>query len=286
MFETFKRSWRFAGASYGLVWRHKRLLIFPLLSGIAAVVVLGSFLAPLHYTDTLAAWAEAAGEAEEETLPLVAWVTLFAYYVVSYFVIVFFNAALVVCAIRSMQGQPVRLREGLSMAASRWTAILGWAVVSAVVGVVLRALESNKKVGRFVVMLLGTAWTAMTFFVVPVIVIDNRAPFRAIRDSSAIIKKTWGTALTGNFSLGLINFLLFIPVMIMAAGLIWAGIAIGTVTAMLLAGSAVVILLLFAACLSTAASTVFRAILHCYATKKGLPEQIRGRDLADAFRAA
>ncbi len=286
MFETFKRSWRFAGASYGLVWRNKRLLIFPLLSGIAAILVLGSFLAPLHYTNALSVWAETAGATEDEALPLAAWVTLFAYYLVNYFVIVFFNAALVVCAIRSMQGQPVSLREGLAVAASRWVAILGWAVVSAFVGVILRTLESNKKVGRLIVALLGTAWTAMTFFVVPVIVIDNRAPLRAIRDSSAIIKKTWGTALTGNFSLGLVNFLSFIPLMIIASGLIWAGFAIGTLTAILLASSAVVILLLFAACLSAAAGMVFKAILHCYATGKGLPEHINGRDLANAFRAA
>ncbi len=107
MFQSFSRSWRFARASYGVVWQNKRLLLFPLLSGMAAILVLASFLFPLHYTDALSLWQEAAFETEGEGLPLAAWLTLFAYYVVNYFVIVFFNAALVVCAIRHMQGQPV-----------------------------------------------------------------------------------------------------------------------------------------------------------------------------------
>jgi hypothetical protein len=285
MFESFSRSWKFASASYGLVWRNKRLLLFPLLSGCSAMLVLASFLLPLHFTDALVLWQEAAFETEGESLPLAAWVTLFGYYVVNYFVIVFFNAALVVCAIRHMQGQPVRLAEGLAMAARRWYAILGWAIVSAVVGVALRALESNKKIGRFIVSLLGTAWTAMTFFVVPVIVIDNRGPVAAVSESAGIMKKTWGTALTGNFSLALVNFVSSIPVIIVAFAALWAGFAVGTTTSIGLGLGAFVILILLLACFGAAAGTVFKAMLHCYATGKGLPEEISTRDFAEAFRS-
>ena len=286
MFASFSRSWRFARASYGLVWRNKRLLVFPVLSGAASLLVLASFLFPLHQTDALAAWQNAAFEAEGEALPIAAWVTLFGYYVANYFVIVFFNAALIVCAIRDMQGEPVRLAEGLSVAAKRWHAILGWAIVSAIVGVVLRALESNKKVGRFVVSLIGMAWTAVSFFVVPVIVIDNRGPVDAVRESSRIMKQTWGTALTGNFSLGLINFLVFMPALLLAIGLLWMGFAIGTITSIVLAAGGCVILFLLMACLTAAAGSVFRAMLHCYATGTGLPSAVNSRDLASAFRSS
>ncbi len=286
MFASFSRSWRFAKASYSLVWRHKRLLVFPLFSGIAAILVLASFLPPLHQTGALAAWSEAATESGEQTLPPAAWITLFIYYVVNYFVIVFFKAGLVVCAMRSMQGQPVRVMDGLSEAAKRWYAILCWAVVSSVVSVILRALESNKKTGRFVVAILGTAWTAMTYFVIPIIVIDSRGPIQAVRDSANTLKQTWGTALTGNFSMGLINFVVVIPMFILIGFLLWMGFSVGTPIAVGAAIAVAVILILTFGCLSSAAGMVFKAILFSYATGKSLPETVPAAELANAFRQA
>ena len=47
MFQTLARSWEFAKLSYGLLWEQKRLLVFPLLSGVAALVVTLSFFLPL-----------------------------------------------------------------------------------------------------------------------------------------------------------------------------------------------------------------------------------------------
>ena len=42
--------------------------------------------------------------------------------------------------------------------------IVGWSLVSAVVGVILKAIEnSNKKAGRLVSALFGAAWTAVTY---------------------------------------------------------------------------------------------------------------------------
>ncbi len=285
MFESLSRSWTFAKASYGLVWKNKRMLIFPIVSGVAALLVLGSFLVPLHSTGALAVWSEAATGSEEEAMPVAAWITLFAYYVVNFFVIVFFNSALVVCAMRHMQGQPVRIGDGLAAAARRWHAILCWAIVSAVVGVLLRALESNRKTGQIVSGLIGMAWTVMTYFVVPVIVVDNRGPIQAIRDSAAALKRTWGTALAGNFSLGLVNFLLFIPVLIAAVALGAVGVMSGSLPATLLAFAAAALLIILFACLSSAAGTVFKTILFSYATGKGLPDDMAPQALESAFRS-
>ncbi|MBS3821682.1 MAG: hypothetical protein GVY16_03595 [Planctomycetes bacterium] len=286
MFETLSRSWEYAKMSYGLAWRNKQLLIFPIISGIAAILVTASFFVPLHRMGALTAWAEAADQSQGGQVPISAWITLFCYYVASYFVIVFFNSALVSCAMRAMQGQPVRIKDGLAMAAKRWHAILCWAIVSAVVGVILRLLESHKKIGRLVAALLGTAWTAMTFFVVPIIVIDNRGPFRAIGDSVKTLKSTWGTALVGNFSLGFISFLIFLPVLLLAGLLIWVAINTGAmfVTVMSIAGA--IALIVFVASLGAAADMVFKALLFSYATGKELPEQVQAEEFSYAFRPA
>lgn len=283
MFQTFARSWEYAKISYALTWQNKSLLIFPLVSGIAALLVLASFAVPLHQTGTLQAWAETASQSEAEKIPVAAWITLFAYYVANYFVIVFFNSALISCAMRAMQGQPVAVGEGLSMAAKRWHAILCWAVVSAIVGIILRALESNKKIGRIIVSLLGTAWTAMTFFVVPVIVIEGRGPFAAIGESLSTLKDNWGTALIGNFSLGFINFLILIPVFLVSGALVFFGIRTEVLFLTIVSMATAAVLILFFTLLSAAASTVFKAVLFSYATGKELPDQINSCDLSQAF---
>src|SRR5206468_674804 len=89
--------------------------------------------------------------------------------------------------------------------------ILAWALVSATVGVLLRAIESNRQVGRFVSMILGTAWTIITYFVVPVLVVEKTGPFKAVGRSIELLKKTWGEALIGNFGLGFFEFLVVLP---------------------------------------------------------------------------
>ena len=282
MFATLARSWRYAVTSYGMVWSNKRLLLFPIISGIAALLVLASFAVPLHN-----AWNVAEG-AENDAVPVVFWIVLFCYYVVSFFVIVFFNSALVVCAMRSIQNQPVSVSEGLREAAKRWYAILGWAVVSAVVGVVLRMLESNDKIGHFVAALLGTAWTALTFFVVPVIVLEHCGPITAVKRSGSTLKATWGTALTGNFSLGLIAILLFLPVALVAGVVLWLGFSMGNQAGMVLGIGGAAILVLGFACLNSAAGTVFKALLFTYATGKSLPAAVTatGFDPEHAFKDA
>ncbi len=101
---------------------------------------------------------------------------------------------------------------------------------------------------------------------------------------TGLMERTWGTALTGNFSLGFINFLAFFPLILLAMVMFWAGFSMGT-TAAVATVAAVVILFLLMACLTAAANSVFRAMLHCYATGKGLPDTVRQGDFAAAFRS-
>ncbi len=90
--------------------------------------------------------------------------------------------------------------------------IAGWALVSATVGLILKIIESyNKKIGGIVASLLGAAWTIVTFLAIPVLVVDNKGPIDSLKESASLLKKTWGKQLAGNFSFGLIFFLLFLP---------------------------------------------------------------------------
>ena len=288
MFATLSRSWEFAKISYGMLWACRRLVVFPVMSGAAALVVLASFAAPLWGMGTIEQWMAAyESEAGATTGQQVAmWSTLFAFYFASYFVIVFFNTALTACAMKFIAGEQPSVSDGLSMATKRLPQILGWAFVSALVGVALRAIESsNEKAGAIVAMLLGSAWTALTFFVVPVIVIEGDGPVGAFKKSAGVLKNTWGTALVGQFSMGFIGLLLALPVVLVCGGLAALAVASGSWEAAIPAIVLGVALLAIVGAVNSAADVVFKAVLYHYATGKSVPEGVDTSSLATAFAA-
>ena len=194
----------------------KSLLLFPLISGICCLLLLASFAIPIY---TTGAW-EPPGHDATTQRQVAYYGTLFAFYVCNYFIVVFFNAAIVACAAIRLGGGNPTIADGLRAAASRLPVIAGWALVSATVGLVLRIIEDrSEKVGQIVAGLLGMAWTIVSFLVVPILVVENKGPIAALKDSTALLKKTWGEQLVSNFSFGMIFFLLAIP----AFGLILLG---------------------------------------------------------------
>jgi hypothetical protein len=71
--------------------------------------------------------------------------------------------------------------------------------------------ERSNLVGKIVAGLLGMAWSLTSFLVVPILVIENEGPVSALQRSAAMLKKTWGEQIIGNFSFGLIFLLLALP---------------------------------------------------------------------------
>ena len=143
MFATIGRSWQFAKISYGIVWDFKKLIVFPLLSTVAAVLVIASFAAPLWGTGTLESWMATADPESGVTATTADQVamygTLFLFYFCNYFVIVFFNSALTACALKVVNGEVPTIGYGLSTAGKRLPQIVGWAFVSALIGVKWRS---------------------------------------------------------------------------------------------------------------------------------------------------
>ena len=111
-----------------------------------------------------------------------------------------------------IHGHDPTIADGFKIAVSKLGLIIGWALVAATVGLILRIIEDkNRKVGAFIAAILGMAWAAISFLVLPIMVIENKKPFTALKESSVMLKKTWGDQLMGNFTFGMIFFLLGIP---------------------------------------------------------------------------
>lgn len=145
------------------------------------------------------------------------YVFVFGYYLVNYFIIVFFNTALVHCTHLYFMGEEVTIRKGLQFSVSRIGAIFAWAVFAATVGTLLRLLQDNLgKIGKIIVGLIGVVWSIATFFVVPIIAYEKLGPLGAFKRSTQLMKEKWGESLSANFSFGLVQFVLIAGVAIVA----------------------------------------------------------------------
>lgn len=282
MFHRLTTGWHLAVQSFHVLRLDKELLLFPILSGFSCMLVLASFAVPLWYTDALQGLQQDGNITEN---PLALLVT-FAFYATNYFVILFFNSALVACALIRFRGGDPTLSDGLSAASRRLPQIASWALVSATVGMILKLIESrSQRVGQFVAAILGMAWTVTTYFVVPILVVEQAGPVDAFQRSVALMKRTWGESLSAGFSAGLINFLLSLPgVLLLVAGVFVLG------SGSTVAGAAIVAvgvcLLLLASLIASAVSSILLAALYMYASEGEIPEYYDQDLIRHAFAPA
>lgn len=276
MFERISRGMELATASLGVLRQEKKFLVFPLFSGIACLLVLASFALPLWATG----YATLLADDHKVPHDPLAYILLFAFYFANYSVIIFFNSALIHCAAVRFRGGDPTVTDGLSAAVARLPQIIGWALVSATVGVILKAIESrSEKVGQFVAGLLGAGWSIATYFVVPVLVVEKVGPIAAIERSFAILRKTWGESLTAQFSIGLAVMLASLLAMVPAV----LGFLLGNMATVIVGMTISVLLIILISLVSTALQTIVVVALYLYAAEGKVPEQFDERLLRDAY---
>jgi hypothetical protein len=157
--------------------------------------------------------------------------------------------------------------------------ILPWALVSATVSVILRALEERAgTLGRIVAGLAGVAWSLVTFLVVPVLVIEDIGVTDAVKRSGAMFKRTWGENVAAQVGFGLLGFVAALPAILIVALAVSAG---GT-TAFI--GIAVAVLWVLAVSMVLSAlNGIFQTALYRYAAGVDGAGSFGGHDLAAAF---
>ncbi|MFK3737005.1 DUF6159 family protein [Massilia sp. TN1-12] len=265
MFDRIKRSFDLVRASIQVLRQDNHLLLFPILSSVALVLVLVAFALPVFGLASI----DGIGEGG-------LYGAAFLFYVVQYVVIFYFNAALVGAVMIRLDGGTPTLGDGLRIANSRFPAILGYAVISATVGVILRAIQERLGVvGRLVIGLVGAAWAVATFMVVPVIVVRDSGAIDAISESTSLLKRTWGENVVGQtglgaafgviyFGLATVTSLLAVPLML----------NVRAVSPALFIVFAIVVLLAVLACILFHAtlSGIYAAVLYRYASDgRGTP---------------
>jgi len=266
MFESIGRSIELFQTSWGILMADKELLVFPVLSGIISLIVLATFILPLVIGQFLGG--------------LFFYGALFAFYLVSYFVVIFFNTALVSCVNARLQGRDMSVGEGISNALAHFTPILGWALLSATVGIILHLLRERGGIfGRVASALVGGAWGLVTFFVVPVLVLEDKGVFDAIRESAALIRKTWGESIIGSGSIMLVFFIIGV---IGFLGVL-ATMVSGSFTVFGIAFVLFIALVIVLAVVAAAMQGIFVTALYSYAKTGTVPSAFRQDLIQNAF---
>lgn len=284
MFDWFRRGWGMAKASGAVLRSKPSLLVFPLISGIALCLLTATLAVPVLF-------GAAAGYGlglSDNTMAVLGGVAAFIWYFLCTFVIVFCNAALISCALQRFdgaEGADPSIGSGFAAAGARLPQILGWSLLSASVGVLLRGLQSvlSKKfgfVGELAQGIADAVWGVATYFVLPVVVTEGLGPIKAVKRSSSILRRTWGESLAGSTGLGAVMVLFLLPLAGPGAVLVSG---VGGPTAMAVAGAVGVVYTLAVTVVFTTLGTIFRAAVYSYAVTEQAPPEVGADLIRSAF---
>ena len=117
MFERMSRGWEITKAAWSVLKLHPKLALLPVMSGLALAVILALIAGMAVNSPELlhsSQFARGSDESRAAIYPL-----LFAVYFVSFFVVIFFNAALIFCSLQCFAGHEPSLTKGLATAMGR-----------------------------------------------------------------------------------------------------------------------------------------------------------------------
>jgi len=258
----FARSWELVKASWAVLQADKELLVFPILSTIAVGVVTATFAVPMFLAGMFEAGVLRGGQ-----IPILGILLGFGFYVAQYTIIFYCNSALVGAAMIRLKGGDPTLHDGFQIANRHFTSILGYALIAATVGIILRQIAQRGFIGRLVASVFGLAWNIATFLAVPVLVVEGVGPIEAVKRSTQLLKKTWGEQIIGNLGLGAAFSLLVVAGLVVSGGALALAINLGS-TALIVGVVATFVLgSILLGLVGSALSAIYTAAVYRYATE-------------------
>ncbi len=256
-----KRGLRITKLGIHVVKADPELMVYLLFSGIMSVL---SFGVVLTFTGGLG-FVIGNDEGFEGG---VAVGTFISYFIVSV-ITVFWNAAIIASAYERMTtGRNPSFSYGIKQAMKCFPQILIWGLISGTVGVIIGFFEAMAESDNIVVAIIGHiisfmisfAWWMTTFFVVPMIVLENSGVFESMKKGPKLFDETWGENIVASVGTGIINFIVILTIIVVCLPLFIFG-EIGAALAFILIVIGIAISSLF----FTACDAVNKASLYYYA---------------------
>ena len=286
MFQSISRSWKLYKLCWGVLIHDKELLLFPAFSFVSLLLIAGTiFGSGMFQRVSESIFA----------VRLMDLVLILILYFVNYFIIIYFNAAIIGAARIRLNGGDPTLSDGFNAATRNLIHIISWAFISAIVNVIFYALEkavrgeSNKRSGVSAIvlgMLASVArigWSIITYLVIPIMVVEGVGPVEAIKRSAQMIKNTWGEQLISRVGFDLIAMIIGLPIVVLMI-VIGKGVPGTLGTSMVVA---IGVLGLGSLTLITSAMKgIYAAALYEYANSGSVPELFDREMITDSWQTS
>ncbi len=261
MLSNIKKGWELGKATRKLVFKDKKLMIFPLVAAIAVIAEMVAILLP-------------------STLFLAVNSNSFYYFILAlilfYFVVTFTSTYIIMAmfiGFRSFSNkQPIGFKDAFKQVRPYTKLIAEWSLFYAVIIVGIRLLESRIRgiagiiLGAAVAFAIGIA----TLFVVPVILDKKLGPIKALKESSSFIIKNFGKTFGGLAYVdlyGLAIILLGILALIAGFFLVSFNLIIGAAVILIGIGIAAI-----GGMITSMLSNIFRLIMYDFLSYGTIPE--------------
>jgi hypothetical protein len=258
-----KESWAILKSDSELMW-------FPILSSclslFATVVLAVGYFFFLLGGDIHALEGNQAGQD-------MTYAGLFVLYLVTFFIVNFFEAAMYVIIHGRFSGKDLGFSDGIKGAERLIENIFLWSLINATVGIVLRMIADRSKLaGAIVAWFFGAAWNILTFFSLPAIVIGEAHVTDSFKESASIIRAKWGETIIVNFGIGIVFTLIFFLGLALTIGFVVMAAMSGAPGVLVL--GIIGLFFIFLIVLSVVSSTlnvIFKAALYEYAKSGTVP---------------
>lgn len=244
-----KRSGKLLKAAFTVLFREKKLLIFPFIASTLAVGMALFFMLPIvlyptgHSVFTAEHWhalAQKAGHwfniesyppkqhatAADVLFPRGSqflaghpWMAVMSalFYFISMFLATFSNVAFYHEIMRALNGDSVSIQRGYRFACARWRAVLLWSLFAGLIGYLIQTLQERLGFfGRIVTGLIGFVWSTACIFIIPTLVRDTEtsSPLKLLHNSVGTLRNTWGELVIGFVGLELAFSMIFMSALL------------------------------------------------------------------------
>ncbi|RJU82013.1 MAG: hypothetical protein DWB93_04635 [Candidatus Poseidoniales archaeon] len=217
IWDRIVRGWKMTKLGMKVVRADPELMIYTLISlilslGVAILVISGTFGLSVLVPET----TDNTSSNEEDAFAFATLALAFLGYMAISIITVFWNSAIIASAYeRLSSGSNPSFSFGIKKASECLPSIFIWGIISGTVGLFLKILEGisqseNSPLAFFAMLIhwiLGVAWWALTFFVVPMMVLDKHGVFDSLQSSPKLFTDTWGENAGATGGLGIIQFL-------------------------------------------------------------------------------
>jgi len=198
-----------------VVWSDPELMVYSLLSALFSLLAIGAAISGSVGLDVITSDPDCIGDECGSELIFAHMAIWFVFYMLVSVITVFWNAAIVASAYeRLSSGTNPSFSYGIGQAMKCLPQILVWGLIAGTVGLFIQILEGLARgndapvplriVAGIASFIIGIAWWIVTFFMIPMIVLERAGVMDSMGRSTELFKRTWGEDVTSHIGTGIL----------------------------------------------------------------------------------